>query len=334
MAAATACMGLLPTYERVGILAPILLGLIRFSQNFFGSGEVGGAVYLMEKSESRWHNILSSLYDCSTMAGIMCASGAISLLGIFGSVEEGWRYLYLIGCSTALVGWFLRISSDAEDSPREVVHDSFKTIMKQVWTYRGIAFTIILASGFSYACYAMAFILMNGIVPLVTNLSNEDAVNLNTLLLGIDFCMVPLFAILSTRYTSERMMVIAAAGCVLFALPLLSLLPGATLPLVIAVRLGIIVIGVAFSCTIYAWANRLTPPGIRQSLIGISYAIGYPIIGSTTTPLSMYLYKLTGDIRSLGWYWITIGAAAGVAVAYQAGFFKRTAQSNPEPEIG
>jgi hypothetical protein len=73
-------------------------------------------------------------------------------------------------------------------------------------------------------------------------------------------------------------------------------------------------------------ANRLTPPGIRQSLIGISYAIGYPLIGSTATPLSMYLYKLTGSIGSLGWYWMAVGLAAGVAVAFKARF---TSTVNP-----
>lgn len=330
MAVATAMMGLLPTYDQVGLLAPILLGLIRFSQNFFGSGEAGGAVFLMERSDSRWHNILSSVYDCSTMAGIMCASGAISLLTIFWTVEEGWRYLYLVGCSTALVGWFVRIKSDNEEHPVEVVHESFQVVLRRLWAYRGITLSIIMASGFSFVCYSIAFIMMNGIVPLVTTLSNEDAINLNTILLGIDFCMVPLFALLATRFTSEKMMVTACLFCLVTCIPLLSLLPGAGLVTVIAVRLGIIVTGVAFSCTVYAWANRLAPAGIRQSLIGISYALGYSVIGSTSTPLSMYLYKLTGDISSLGWYWMITAAAAGLAVAYQAGFLTRNVESKAE----
>ncbi|MCP5489859.1 MAG: hypothetical protein H7A42_01930 [Chlamydiales bacterium] len=102
-------MGLLPTYSQAGWIAPLLLALARLIQNFFAAGEVTGSSLDFRTLQSKKRSLLSSIYDCSCVLGILIASLSVTLLVQFGLIEKGWRYLYFAGASTALVGLGLRL---------------------------------------------------------------------------------------------------------------------------------------------------------------------------------------------------------------------------------
>ncbi|MBT5653959.1 MAG: MFS transporter, partial [Alphaproteobacteria bacterium] len=98
MAIITGSMGLLPTYDTVGMWAPAGLALCRILQGLFASGEsLGGAQFLLEHHGEAKKGLLSSLYSASTILGILGASAAVVLLTYF---SLNWRYLYGVGFMT------------------------------------------------------------------------------------------------------------------------------------------------------------------------------------------------------------------------------------------
>jgi len=75
MACVTVAIGFLPTYAQAGVAAPVLLAIARVLQNFFAAGEsIGGAIFVLEHTDSDKKNIFSSIYDASSIVGIMLAS--------------------------------------------------------------------------------------------------------------------------------------------------------------------------------------------------------------------------------------------------------------------
>ena len=174
MGCVTMMIGFLPTYQEIGAYAPLLLLLSRISQNFFGAGEVaGGAVYILEEVDDKERDMMSSLFSASTIGGMLLASALVSILAYFGQVEEEWRILYLFGAVTAMCVLFLRRRgnfSAVDMSVGKVLKQYFHRVRGE-WA---VALQIMVVSGFSYACYSIALVVVNGLVPLIAPVGSTD----------------------------------------------------------------------------------------------------------------------------------------------------------------
>lgn len=308
-------IAIIPTYQHIGFLAPLFFCLARIIQNFLSSGEsMGGAILLLENAPEEKHDLLSSIYNVSTIGGILLASGGVSLLCCSKSVEFGWRFLYLFGCLTALFGCLLRknihlnhpISSKPKPSPKNL-----RTIL---WEYRRQLLLIALCSGLSYANYSISLVVINGFIPLVSSLTKEQMSGMNTLLLIIDFASLPAFGWLSSKISREKLMTGIALTITLSAIPLFSLLENATFATIIAIRIALVLLGVAFSAPFHAWAQQVIPAVHRYLIISFGYAIGTQLFGGPSAAISLWLYKHTGIPSSISWYWMALALANCIAL--------------------
>jgi MHS family proline/betaine transporter-like MFS transporter len=321
MAIVTGSMGFLPTYHQAGMLAPILLSISRIFQNFFAAGEtMGGAIYLIENSPESYKDIISSLYNSSTVAGILLASAGVSALCALNLVQDYWRYLYFSGCLTAVFTAFLRIKAPLKSllinlSPE--MSFTFKSILQVCWNRWQALVAIAIASGFSYASYTLSLVVMNGFAPLVSSVSKTEMMHLNTFLLGLDFLLLPPFGMLAKRFSRENMMIISSALAMLSGFPLFWFLEGASLFTVIFIRLLVVIIGVWFSAPLHAWSQTLVPSSHRYTVISFGYAIGAQVLGGPMAAISLWLFQQTNWIISVGWYWMILGLLASYFVAKQ-----------------
>lgn len=113
MAASTLLIGLLPTYDQIGIWAPVLLLLARIIQGFSTGGEYAGAmVYIAESSPDNRRSALGSGLEIGTLGGYILASLLAS--GLFIGLSDaqmqawGWRIPFILGAPLGLVGLYLR----------------------------------------------------------------------------------------------------------------------------------------------------------------------------------------------------------------------------------
>lgn len=324
MSLISACMALNPTFAQVGILAPILLCINRIAQNFFSSGEnMGGAIFLLENTPEEKHDMLSGIYNATTMGGIILASAGVSLLSRYNVITEGWRLLYVLGCSTALFGCIIRwkLPSHPRSNPitSKPFTQSLRDLLHTLWSQRKFLLLIAICAGFSHANYAVALVVINGFIPLISSITNEQMIYVNTALLLLDFAALPLFGWLASKASRERMMIGASFGVTIMAIPLFWVLENATLLEIIGVRICLVLFGVAFIAPFQAWAQQLVPPAHRYTVISLGYAIGSQVFGGPTAALSLWLFKTTGMVSSVSWYWLALSVAAGIGITSMSG---------------
>lgn len=312
-------IGLCPTYVQGGILAPILFCLGRILQNFFAAGEtMGGAIFLLDQTQEKKHDLFSSLFCSSTIGGILLASAGVSFLSYLNIISTGWRILYFFGTLTALFGCLIRRYSVQEYSAHlEQVRFSKSVVNwgKQLYMHRKYLLSIVIVSGFGYANASISLVLLNGFIPLISSITKSQMLHLNTILLILDFCALPLFGFLSSKISREKMMLGACFCVVLGAVPAFMLLSQATLVSVVCVRVCFVLIGVAFFAPFHAWAQQLVPASSRYVIISFGYALGSQLLGGPTAALSLWCFKKTGMAVSVAGYWIFLALLSGVVVA-------------------
>lgn len=311
MGGVTIAIAFLPSYAEIGFYAPLLLLLGRICQNFFAAGEVvGGAVYVLEEGDEKSQDLISSLFSASTIAGMLLASAMVSLLLYLGILEEHWRVLYLFGALTGLCALFLRRSGHIVPS-KKGMRDLLKPHIKSLRAERKAAFQIMVVAGFSYSCYSVALVVVNGLIPLITHIEPTHLMFLNTGMLLLDFLLLPLVGLLSLYVCRKKIMLASALLALVAGGPLFHSLEGAGESIILFVRLCFIVIGVGFSATFFSWAQTLVPSHCRYTVISLSYALGAQLLGAPTAPFTLAIYKATGSTFLAASYWclLAIGAA-------------------------
>ena len=315
MAFVTIGIGCLPVYNDIGIWGPLFLALAKMLQSFFAAGEsTGGAIFVLEHTPVQKRGFMSGCYDASSMGGILAASGLVTLMSATGYIEQSWRLLFWAGGITAIFGIFLRLKAadgaEFVEAP-QVINASVIRTLKE---YKMPLLAIILASGFSYTTYSLAFTLMNGLIPLITSITKTEVMQVNTILLVVDLLLLPCFGYLAYKYGKERIMLAGALCSALSVIPLFSLLHDASLATVIVVRLAIIIFGVAFAAPYYAWAMEIVPPRHRYLILSLGGALGSQLIGTPSSAVCLWLYKLLGWSGAPALYLLVASSAAGIVV--------------------
>ncbi len=116
MGAATCLIGVLPTYGQVGVLAPILLVLLRFLQGFAVGGEWGGAMLMVvESAPANRRGFFSAWPQTGGFSAQLLATGAFALVGLLPEdqlMSWGWRLPFLLSGLLVAVGLYMRRQLD------------------------------------------------------------------------------------------------------------------------------------------------------------------------------------------------------------------------------
>jgi len=161
---ATFSTGLLPTWQIVGILAPMLLIILRFSQGLFAGGEWGsGAVISMESVPKPSRGLVSGFIQSGFPFGFLIASVAYwivsSLYQNAAFTEIGWRIMFFTGIIPSLLALILRLKmNESEIWVEKLKQKSIeKTPLKKVVSgihRRPFFMALIITTGLMYAYYA------------------------------------------------------------------------------------------------------------------------------------------------------------------------------------
>jgi MHS family proline/betaine transporter-like MFS transporter len=122
--------------------------------------------------------------------------------------------------------------------------------------------------------------------------------------------LLPVFGYLAHRFGKERVMFIGSFWSAVLAIPLFYLVGGASLGMVIAIRLILVILGVAFAAPYHAWALERVAPEHRYTILCLGSALGSQLIGGPASAVSLWLYQLTEWVWAPGLYLVAIGAAA------------------------
>jgi MFS family permease len=114
MGAATFCVGLLPTFFQVGVLAPVLLTVLRLIQGFALGGEWGGAVLLVaEHCPAQRRGFWTALPQTGGPFGNLLSTAILALFTVIMSNEAflawGWRIPFLLSAILVFIGLYVRL---------------------------------------------------------------------------------------------------------------------------------------------------------------------------------------------------------------------------------
>lgn len=334
MSLVTTCIALSPTYDQAGFFAPLIFCLGRILQNFLSAGEtMGGAIFLLENSPEERQDLLSGLYSATTIGGILFASLGVALMSHYDAIDWGWRLLYLLGSLTAVFGIIIRrqIPSHTWNHSPVIPSQSLLNLGKTLWTHRKALLLIAIGSGFSYANYSVALILINGFIPIISPFSHAEMMHLNTYLLVLDFCALPFFGWLSSKIKREKIMLGASLGVAIVGIILFKLLPQASFISIVAIRIFLVICGVAFSAPYHAWAQQLVTPAHRYVVISLGYALGSQMLGGPTAALSLWIYNTAGIASSIAWYWVALAILSSLALTISIKSSKKNIQALQDP---
>jgi MHS family shikimate/dehydroshikimate transporter-like MFS transporter len=318
----TFLVGLLPTYDQIGIAAPVLLVLLRLVQGIGLGGEWGGAVLMVvENAPVRHRGLLGSMVQIGYPVGNLAAIGMFAVLS---QVPESdfltwaWRIPFLI--SIVLVGVGLYIRMQLEETPvfrdikakKEVAKLPLVEVLTQ---HRRAFFTAIglKLSENSYAVIAGVFTIsyVTGTLAMPRN------VILSAILLSavVAFVAIPLFGWLSDRIGRKTMFYASLLFTMSFAFPMFWLLDTKdtltiTLTIVAAITFGqMIGFGVGAS-----WYSELFAGPLRYSGTSLGFQIGAAIAGGLTPFAAATFMAWTGGATwPISVYLIVLGVISFVA---------------------
>jgi MHS family proline/betaine transporter-like MFS transporter len=310
MAIPTGCIGILPTYEQIGIWAPILLTVIRICQGISLGGEFSGSIiYIVEHAPPHRKGLSGSASLVSLILGFMLGSFVSLCFVTFLSTEDfeswGWRIPFLIGIAVGLVGLYIRSHCDEspayEEAKREGVLSA--TPVRDSFTKHPIP---MLQGFLMYMTVTMPFYLVS--VYLITFTERElgqspaQALTINTVAM---FCMLVTIlgsAILSDRIGRKPIMMTAALLLLIVTAPSFLLMDSNQFWQILIAQCIIATILGIYMGPVPALLVELFPTSVRYTGMSIAYNASAAIFGGTAPMVCVWLIAHTGSHLSIAYY--------------------------------
>jgi MHS family shikimate/dehydroshikimate transporter-like MFS transporter len=316
MGMATVAVGLLPTYAQVGVLAPLLLALLRCAQGFAVGGEWGGAVLLaVEHAPQERRARYGSLPQYGTPIGLMTSSGAILLAGLMPAAQFqawGWRLPFLASFPLVAVGLWVRLKiSESEEfvaarATGATVRSPVATTLRQHWR------AVLAGTAVTLLCHA-AYIITTFLPGYATAvLGVADAAALSGLILGsvVSIAVLASMGGVLDRRVPWRFAAVGGAASGVWIFPAFAFAgTGEGMGLVLGTGVGLGLVMVQYAA-IPALLAGLFPVHLRYSGISLCFQLSAVIGGAAVPILASALVR-----RADGSYLPAAGlmAAAGVA---------------------
>jgi MFS family permease len=318
MALGSGMIGLLPTYQQIGILAPVLLVLARLIQGFSAGGEMGPATtYLLESAPAGRRCFFGSWQLASQNIGTVI-SGVIGICLTFAMSPQttaswGWRVPFLLGILIAPVGYYIRRNLD-ETLDEGEAHGSLSAVLSDVigQHWRKIVLCILLISGTTITQYFFSYTTTYAITQLGFSPRMAMAANLVGGAVGTLFSVVG--GLLADRFGLKMIALVPRLIVTVLLYPALQLIVSAGSPTLFLVIVGLLMALHAMSGAAgIVLIPRIFPAMIRTSGLSISYALGVTLFGGTAQIVFTWIIGASDNKLSWIWYVVAMGAVSFLA---------------------
>ena len=289
MGSATFLMGVLPTYESIGIWAPIFLILLRLIQGLGLGGEWGGALLLaVEYAPKEKRGLFGSVPQMGVTIGMLLGTIALSLMTLSPGdafITWGWRVPFLLSACLVIFGLWIRKGIEETptfqknkqegDIPKLPIVDTFKYHWREV----------LIATGAKVVETAPFYIFGTFIVSYATDSLNYSqsatlaAVALGTILTTV---LMPVMGSWSDKIGRKKIYVGGTILMMLYAFPYFWLIhQDSILLLFIATIIGLGVIWAPITAVLGTMFSEIFSAKVRYTGISLGYQIGAAVAGGT-----------------------------------------------------
>ena len=304
MGATTTLIGLLPSYDAIGVLSPTLLALLRFIQGAALGGEWGGAVLLsVEHGRNDQRGINASWSQCGTPAGTLLATAALALTTYLTTsadfVAWAWRIPFLI--SVVLMGFGLWLRRGVPETPQfralEAKNEKAKApvseVLRRFWPRVLVACSIKFGPDAFYNLIVTFSLTYMTQILLLNRSTALTAVSLGSL---ANLLAIPLFGALSDRWGRRSIYAVGVGLAIIWSFAFFQLLE-TKIPVAIVLA---VVIGLIIHASMWgpqsSFITEQFPTRLRYTGSSLSYTFAGFIAAATPAVLVALLREYHGSL--------------------------------------
>jgi len=312
-------IALTPSYETIGVGAPILLVIARLMQGLSVGGEYGtSATYLSEMATKERRGFFSSFQYVTLISGQLIALAVLIVLQQTLTEEQllawGWRVPFVIGALCAVVALWLRRGMEETASFTQKKDKPQESLMRTLMRHPKELLTVVgLTMGGTLAFYTYTTYMQKYLVNTV-GMSKADSTMISAATLFLFMCLQPVIGALSDKIGRRPILIAFGVLGTLFTVPILTTLHtietwwGAFFLIMAAL---IIVSGyTSINAVVKA---ELFPTEIRALGVGLPYALTVSIFGGTAEFIALW-FKSIG--MESGYYWYVTACIACSLLVY------------------
>ncbi|ROT46940.1 MFS transporter [Candidatus Cardinium hertigii] len=312
MVISTFAIGLIPSYQDIGIYAPLILVIMRLLQGLCISGEgTGAAIFILEHHQHLWPGFTAALVNASNIAGTLMAF----LIGIlieqyFQHIAFAWRFPFLLGGLMGLLGFYLRLRV-GETPVFKMLAKQKKTLKAPFWnvvntSWKSMFLTFCTASLASSIMYLVKTV--NVYCSNILHFDNKIALMYALYTSLIAMIMIPLFGGLTDIIGKFKVVILTSVVTCILILPTLFAISFVDrwCQIVALTLLGVLAGAVVGSAYIFV-ISLFTP---EQKFFGVSfsYNLGVAMFGGTAPIISRWFVKQTGLFYAPAFYIMSLAS--------------------------
>ncbi|MDQ0428467.1 metabolite-proton symporter [Planomicrobium stackebrandtii] len=297
MGFATFAMGLLPTYQAIGVAAPILLISLRLIQGLGIGGEWGGALLLAtEYAPPERRGFFGSIPQMGVTIGMVMGTLALyvmTLLPEAAFMSWGWRVPFILSAFLVVFGLWIRKGIDetpefkAVQASGEIPKLPIVDTLKYHWR------EVLIAIGAKVVETAPFYIFGTFVVSYATtNLEFSRTATLAAVMIAtvITTILIPIMGALSDRVGRKKMYITGSVAMALFAFPYFWMLQqGSVTLLIVATIIGLGIIWAPITAVLGTMFSEIFDAKVRYTGVTLGYQIGAALAGGTAPLVATFL---------------------------------------------
>jgi len=322
MSCSTFAIGLVPSYDTIGVFAPLLLLFLRCLQGFSAGGEYGsGACFLAEYASDKHRGFVVSFLVWSVVVGFLL--GSLTVTGLETVLSEGamdsygWRIPFLIAGVLGAVGLYIRLRLG--DTPEfEALRDEGEVASSPLKEAVTTSWRPILQIGGLVVIHNVGFYIVFTFLPSyftkTLGFTKTDAFVSITVASLVALILIPPLGALSDRIGRKPLLIVGSLAFAVFAYPLFLMLNAGSLAVAIAAHAGLAAIESVFVCASLAAGAELFATRVRSSGYSIGYNVSVALFGGTAPYVATWLVARTGNDLAPAYYVIVAALVTLITV--------------------
>jgi len=309
MGPSTVAIGLLPTYQSIGVAAPILLALFRFGQGLGLGGEWGGAILLATENapanKKAWYGMFPQL---GAPIGFSFSIGIFLILNEVLSTKQfldyGWRIPFIASAILVWVGLYVRLKITETPDFLKIIEKNERVKLPVIDVFAKYTQAIGLGTGAAITTFLLFYLMTVFTLSWGTSTLGypkttfEIAELISMLFFGLG---IPLSAVMADRYGRGKILMVATTGIFLFGLVFSRLFISGSIGMIMVFQsLGMFLMGLTYGPLGTALAE-IFPAAVRYTGASLAFTLA-GILGASLTPyLATTLAKRYG-LPYVGYY--------------------------------
>ncbi|WP_455271080.1 MFS transporter [Rhizobium herbae] len=317
MGVSTVIIGLLPTYEQIGVIAPLLLALCRFGQGFGLGGEWGGAVLLATENapegKRSWYGMFPQL---GAPVGLFLSSGAFWLLLHLMTQEQllswGWRIPFIASIILIAVGLWVRLSITETPAFQKAIDKHERVEVPVMELFRNHKRSLLLGTFVALATFVLfyigsAYLLSYNVKVLkIPFLDALEIQIVGSIMFGI---FIPIAGKLAERFGRREVLIATTVLIGIFSFFLNGLMTSGEGAIFVFAIIAMALMGLTYGLIGTALAAPF-PTNVRYTGSSITFNLA-GIFGASLAPYAATWLQVNYGMAYVGYY---LGAAAVITL--------------------